>query len=84
MPTVILGAWGLVVGHHSGTMEDVAFGTRSIKDTLEPAIARIPVRVQIPRDQSVDKFLQQLQLEQWMSWPTMSIAGLPVRFRTCW
>ncbi|KAK8131207.1 hypothetical protein PG984_007645 [Apiospora sp. TS-2023a] len=73
MPTIILGAWGLVVDHYSGTTEDIAFGTRvsgrsapvqSIMDTLEPTIAHIPVRVQMPRDQSVEKFLHQLQLEQ--------------------
>lgn len=28
MPIAILGTWGLVVGHFSDMMEDVAFGTR--------------------------------------------------------
>ncbi|KAK8044332.1 acetyl-CoA synthetase-like protein [Apiospora rasikravindrae] len=73
LPTIILGAWALVVGHYSGETEDVAFGTRvsgrsapvqSIMDMLEPTIAHVPVRVKISRDQSVENFLHHLQIEQ--------------------
>ncbi|KAK8070070.1 hypothetical protein PG994_006686 [Apiospora phragmitis] len=73
LPTIILGAWALVVGYCTGEVEDVAFGTRvsgrsapvqSILDMLEPTIAHIPVRVKISRNQSVENFLHQLQIEQ--------------------
>ncbi|KAI3333060.1 hypothetical protein F4824DRAFT_277782 [Ustulina deusta] len=69
LSTMIRGALAIVMGHHTGTT-DVIFGSivsgrtapvTGIEDILGPTIATVPVRVQLPKNQTVSKYVDSVQ-----------------------
>ncbi|KAG8676481.1 Non-ribosomal peptide synthetase FpNRPS4 [Fusarium poae] len=69
IPTIIRGAWALLLGVHTGS-DDIAFGETlsgrdialdNIEDILGPTLTTVPRRVQIDRETTVGHFLNTIQ-----------------------
>ncbi|MCJ1261333.1 hypothetical protein MMC22_001197 [Lobaria immixta] len=69
MSTLIWAAWALVISRYTGSL-DVVFGTTltgryapipNIEDVLGPTINTVPIRHKIDLNQTVDKYLEDLQ-----------------------
>src|SRR6185312_15500538 len=88
MNTVLLGAWGLLLGRHSG-QSDVVFGTTvsgrnpelaGVESMVGLFINTLPVRVQWDPEESVVNWLKRVQSEQAASYglahtPLVEIRG---------